>query len=33
VRPKAIKPIVMNTQAELRQAVSELNDGTFIRAA
>jgi len=24
-------PIVMNTQAELRQAVSELNNGTFIR--
>jgi quercetin 2,3-dioxygenase len=24
-------PIVMNTQAELRQAVSELNDGTFIK--
>ncbi|MDX2152306.1 MAG: pirin family protein [Bryobacteraceae bacterium] len=24
-------PIVMNTQAELRQAVQELNDGTFIR--
>ena len=24
-------PIVMNTQAELRQAVSELRDGTFIR--
>jgi redox-sensitive bicupin YhaK (pirin superfamily) len=24
-------PIVMNTQAELRQAVSELQDGTFIR--
>jgi redox-sensitive bicupin YhaK (pirin superfamily) len=24
-------PIVMNTQAELRQAVAELRDGTFIR--
>lgn len=24
-------PIVMNTQAELRQAVAELNDGTFIK--
>ncbi len=24
-------PIVMNTQAELRQAVNELNDGTFIK--
>lgn len=24
-------PIVMNTQAELRQAVKELNDGSFIR--
>ena len=24
-------PIVMNTQAEIRQAVAELNDGTFIR--
>jgi len=24
-------PIVMNTQAEIRQAVSELRDGTFIR--
>ena len=24
-------PIVMNTQAELQQAVSELRDGTFIR--
>ena len=24
-------PIVMNTQAELQQAVSELNNGTFIR--
>jgi redox-sensitive bicupin YhaK (pirin superfamily) len=24
-------PIVMNTRAELRQAVAELNDGTFIR--
>jgi len=24
-------PIVMNTQAELRQAISELRDGTFIR--
>ncbi len=24
-------PIVMNTQAEIRQAVRELNDGTFIR--
>jgi pimeloyl-ACP methyl ester carboxylesterase len=26
-------PIVMNTQAELQQAVRELRDGTFIRAA
>jgi redox-sensitive bicupin YhaK (pirin superfamily) len=26
-------PIVMNTQAELRQAVSELRDGTFIKHA
>lgn len=26
-------PIVMNTQAELRQAVSELRDGTFIKRA
>ena len=26
-------PIVMNTQAELRQAISELRDGTFIKAA
>jgi redox-sensitive bicupin YhaK (pirin superfamily) len=26
-------PIVMNTQAELQQAVAELRDGTFIRAA
>jgi quercetin 2,3-dioxygenase len=26
-------PIVMNTQAELRQAVSELRDGTFIKKA
>jgi redox-sensitive bicupin YhaK (pirin superfamily) len=25
-------PIVMNTQAELRQAVSELQNGTFIKA-
>ncbi len=25
-------PIVMNTQAELRQAAAELNDGTFIKA-
>jgi hypothetical protein len=25
-------PIVMNTQAELQQAVSELRDGTFIKA-
>jgi len=25
-------PIVMNTQAELRQAVAELQDGTFIKA-
>jgi quercetin 2,3-dioxygenase len=24
-------PIVMNTQAELQQAVSELRDGTFIK--
>jgi redox-sensitive bicupin YhaK (pirin superfamily) len=24
-------PIVMNTQAELRQAVTELRDGTFIK--
>ena len=24
-------PIVMNTQAELRQAVAELRDGTFIK--
>jgi redox-sensitive bicupin YhaK (pirin superfamily) len=24
-------PIVMNTQAELRQAASELQSGTFIR--
>jgi hypothetical protein len=24
-------PIVMNTQAELHQAMSELQDGTFIR--
>ena len=24
-------PIVMNTQAELQQAVAELNDGTFIK--
>ncbi len=24
-------PIVMNTQAELRQAMSELQNGTFIR--
>jgi redox-sensitive bicupin YhaK (pirin superfamily) len=24
-------PIVMNTQAELRQAVSELQNGTFIK--
>jgi redox-sensitive bicupin YhaK (pirin superfamily) len=26
-------PIVMNTEAELRQAWSELRDGTFIRPA
>jgi hypothetical protein len=26
-------PIVMNTQAELQQAVAELNDGTFIKQA
>ncbi len=26
-------PIVMNTQAELQQAVSELRDGSFIRSA
>jgi hypothetical protein len=25
-------PIVMNTQAELRQAIAELDDGTFIKA-
>jgi len=25
-------PIVMNTQAELQQAVSELRNGTFIRS-
>lgn len=25
-------PIVMNTQAELRQAIAELNDGTFIKS-
>ncbi|HTO75924.1 MAG TPA: pirin-like C-terminal cupin domain-containing protein, partial [Thermoanaerobaculia bacterium] len=25
-------PIVMNTQAELRQAMSELADGTFIKS-
>jgi hypothetical protein len=25
-------PIVMNTREELRQAVSELQDGTFIKA-
>ena len=24
-------PIVMNTQAELRQAIRELNDGSFIK--
>jgi len=24
-------PIVMNTQEELRQALRELNDGTFIK--
>ena len=24
-------PIVMNTQAELRRAIADLNDGTFIR--
>jgi len=24
-------PIVMNTQEQLRQAVSELNEGTFIK--
>jgi redox-sensitive bicupin YhaK (pirin superfamily) len=24
-------PIVMNTQQQLRQAVNELNDGTFIK--
>jgi hypothetical protein len=24
-------PIVMNTKAELQQAVTELNDGTFIK--
>jgi len=24
-------PIVMNTQAQLRQAMTELNDGTFIK--
>jgi redox-sensitive bicupin YhaK (pirin superfamily) len=24
-------PIVMNTKAELQQAVAELNDGTFIK--
>jgi hypothetical protein len=24
-------PIVMNTQAELRQAISDLRDGTFIK--
>jgi len=24
-------PIVMNTQEQLRQAVAELNDGTFIK--
>ena len=24
-------PIVMNTKEELRQAVAELNDGTFIK--
>jgi quercetin 2,3-dioxygenase len=24
-------PIVMNTQAELRQAMAELNDGTYIK--
>ena len=24
-------PIVMNTQAQLRQAMAELNDGTFIK--
>jgi redox-sensitive bicupin YhaK (pirin superfamily) len=26
-------PIVMNTQAELRQAMKDLNNGTFIKAA
>jgi redox-sensitive bicupin YhaK (pirin superfamily) len=26
-------PIVMNTQAELRQAVAELRDGSFIKHA
>ena len=26
-------PIVMNTQQELRQAVSELNNGTFIKTS
>ena len=26
-------PIVMNTQAELRQAIRELNNGTFIKPA
>ena len=26
-------PIVMNTQAELRQAMAELADGTFIKTA
>ena len=26
-------PIVMNTQAELRQAIAELDDGTFIKHA
>ena len=26
-------PIVMNTQAELKQAVAELREGTFIKSA
>jgi hypothetical protein len=26
-------PIVMNTQAELKQAFAELNDGTFLKHA